>query len=63
MKNSKDYSKKVQKLYRSLKKKHPKRQKVAYEDPAEALVYGIVSERISEKETTAAREEPSGSEK
>jgi len=54
MKDSQDYSKKVQKLYRSLKKKYGKVEKVTYEDPADAVVYGILSERMSEKLATAA---------
>jgi len=54
MKDSQDYSKKVQKLYRSLKKKYGKVEKVTYEDPADAVVYGILSERMSEKPATAA---------
>lgn len=47
MKNSKEYSKKVHELYRSLKGKRPKVQRVIYDEPVEALVYGIVSENIS----------------
>ncbi len=48
MKNSKEYSKKIQKLYRSLKREYPKVQKVIYEEPAESLVYAVVSENTSE---------------
>jgi len=48
MKNSREYSQKLRKLYRSLKSKHPKPQPAAYEEPVDALVCGILSEKISE---------------
>jgi len=51
MKNSKEYSQKVHKLYRLLKRKYQKPQRVIYERIVEALVYAIVSENMSE--TTA----------
>jgi len=54
MKNSKEYSQKVHKLYRSLKRKYPKTQKVVYDEPIEALVYAIVSETMSETATKSA---------
>ena len=47
MKNSSEYSQKVQKLHRSLKRKHLNVQPVSYEDPVEALIYAVVSEHIS----------------
>ena len=47
MKNSKEYSKKVQKLYRTLKSKYSKPKKVVYDEPIDALVYAIVSENTS----------------
>jgi endonuclease III len=47
MKNSKEYSKKVRELYRSLKAKNPKVKKVVYDEPADALVYAIVGENMS----------------
>lgn len=47
MKNSKDYSRKVQKLYRDLKRQYQKPQKVEYALLLDALVYAIVSENIS----------------
>ncbi len=46
MKNSKKYAKEIGKLYRSLKKKHPKAKVVEYEEPVEALVYAVVSEDV-----------------
>lgn len=49
MKNSKEYSQKVHKLYRSLKRKYPKVKKVCYDEPTDAFVYAIISENISEK--------------
>jgi endonuclease III len=48
MKNSREYSQRVRKLYRSLKSKHAKPQPAVYEEPVDALVCGILSERISE---------------
>lgn len=48
MKDSKECSRKVHKLYRSLKRKYPKSQKVVYDEPVDALVYAIVSENMSE---------------
>ena len=54
MKNSKEYSKKVLRLYRSLKPKYPKVEKVVYEEPVDALVYGIIAENITEAAAQAA---------
>ncbi len=54
MKNSKDYAKKVQKLYRSLKRQYPKAEPVFFEDPADAVVYGVVSENLKGKAAQAA---------
>ena len=54
MKNSKEYSKKVHKLYRSLKRKYRKVQEVIYDEPADAVVYAIVSENLSETATQSA---------
>jgi len=51
MKNSKEYSGKLHKLFRSLKRKYPKLQKVIYDEPTDALVYAIVSENMSETVT------------
>jgi len=51
MKNSKEYSKRVHKLYRSLKRKYPNVQRVVYDEPVDALVYAIISERMSEPAT------------
>ena len=51
MKNSKEYAKKIQKLYRSLKRGHPKVQRTVYDEPTDAIVYAVLSENMSE--TTA----------
>ncbi len=54
MKNSKEYSKKIQRLYRSLSRKYPKVQKVIHDEPADAIVYAIISAELSEKATATA---------
>jgi len=54
MKNSKEYSKKVHELYRSLKRKYPKVQRAIYNEPVEALVYAIISENMSETAAQSA---------
>jgi endonuclease III len=54
MKDSKEYSKKIQKLYRSLKQKPGKHAAVEYEEPVDALVFAIVSENITESQAHAA---------
>jgi hypothetical protein len=46
MKNSKTYGQKIGKLFRSLKQKYPKVRKIDLDDPADAVVYAIVSEHI-----------------
>jgi len=51
MKNSKDYSKKIQKLYRTLSRKYPKVQKVSHEKVIDAMVFAIISDQMSEKQT------------
>ena len=53
MKNSTQYSQKVKKLYRSLKRGHPSVQQAIYDEPADAVVYGVISENI-----TAAAAQP-----
>ncbi|MHC4212071.1 MAG: hypothetical protein ACYSWP_01735 [Planctomycetota bacterium] len=54
MKDSKEYSPKIKKLYRSLKKKHSKVELPVYEDPVEALVYGLVCEKMTQSVTDSA---------
>lgn len=48
MKNSKEYAQRLQKLYRELKRKHPKVEPATYDDPAEALISGIIREGMKE---------------
>jgi len=47
MKNSKEYAQKIRSLYRSLKQKYSKPRPPVYEDPIEALIYGIISENTT----------------
>ncbi|MGA1980627.1 MAG: hypothetical protein ABSG99_08740 [Sedimentisphaerales bacterium] len=54
MKDSKEYSEKIHKLYRSLKHKYPGVQKAIYEEPVDALVYAIISAELSEAESQSA---------
>ena len=54
MKNSKDYAEKIKKLHRSLKRSAKKVTPVSYDDPVEAVIYGILSERVSERQAQAA---------
>lgn len=51
MKDSKNYSQKIQKLYHTLSRTYPKVQKVSYEKAIDAIVYAIVSTEMSEKAT------------
>lgn len=57
MKNSKEYAQRLQRLYRELKRANPKVERPTYEDPAEALICGIISERLSEGATSRALRE------
>jgi endonuclease-3 len=50
MKDSKEYSDKVKKLFKSLKRQHPKQEKKVYAEPVDALVYAVLSEHVTEKE-------------
>jgi len=54
MKNSKEYSKKIQRLHRSLSRKYPKVQKVIHDEPTDAITYAIISAELSEKAAAAA---------
>jgi len=54
MKNSKEYSKKIRDLCRSLKTKHPKVKKITYDEPADALVYAIIGENMNTQSTESA---------
>jgi endonuclease III len=48
MKNSKEHAQRLQRLYRELKRTYPQVARTTYEDPVEALICGIISERMSE---------------
>ncbi|HUW20592.1 MAG TPA: hypothetical protein VMW16_14945 [Sedimentisphaerales bacterium] len=54
MKSSKEYSQKLRKLYRSLRRTHPRMQSVTYDEPVDALVYAVLSEKISETQAQSA---------
>jgi len=54
MKNSKEYATRLQKLYRGLKRAHPKVEAVTHDDPLEALIYGIIGEYTSDAATAKA---------
>ncbi len=54
MKDSKEYSKKVGKLYRLMKANRSKIKKVTYDSVADALVYAIVSENMSDSSAEGA---------
>ena len=54
MKNNKEYSPKIKSLYRSLKREYSRPEKVVYDEPLEALIYGIISENVSESAAQSA---------
>ncbi len=54
MKNSKDYSKKILALHRTLRRKHPKVQEARDKEVTDAIICAIVSSELSEKAATAA---------
>ena len=54
MKNSKEYAEKIKKLHRSLKRSAKKATPVSYDDPVEAVIYGILSEKVTERQAHAA---------
>jgi len=56
MKNSKQYSKKVEALYRKLKRRYPKVKKIVYDNPVDAVVNGIISEKMTESAAQAVIE-------
>ena len=57
MKNSKEYSKKIQTLYRALSHKHPKAHQAPYDEVVDSILYAILSAELNEKsaETTMSR--------
>lgn len=54
MKNSKEYSGKIQQLYRTLSRKHPKVQTVNHEEVVDAVVYAMICEELPEQAADAA---------
>ncbi|MGA2092052.1 MAG: hypothetical protein ABSH16_01410 [Sedimentisphaerales bacterium] len=54
MKDSSQYAKKVQRLYRKLKRRAGKGAVLTYEEPVDALVYAVVSEKITESQAESA---------
>jgi endonuclease III len=50
MKDSKLYTEKIKRLHRTLKRTGSKIQPVTYEDPLEALVFGLLSEPVTESQ-------------
>ena len=54
MKNSREYARKVQKLYGALKRQYPKVETVTYDEPVEAVVYAILSEKMTEAAARSA---------
>jgi len=47
MKNSRQHAQRLRKLHKGLKRAHSKIEPVNHEDPIDALIYGVVSERMS----------------
>ncbi len=54
MKDSKEYSKRIQKLYRSLRRTRQKRQKPEYVEPVDAVIYAVLSENLTEPHARTA---------
>jgi len=54
MKNSREYAKKIQTLYRTLSRKHPKVPKADRDDVVDSIVYAIISAELSEKAADSA---------
>ena len=60
MKNSKEYSKKIQSVYRTLSQKHPKVQKVSHEQVVDAIIHALVNEQLTEQEAESAMQRFAG---
>jgi endonuclease III len=54
MKNSRQHAQRLQRLYRNLKRIHSRVEPVSHDDPVDALIYGVVSERMSAPAAEAA---------
>ena len=51
MKNSKEYSQKIQKLFRNLKREYGKVEDPSHGTVVEALIYAVIAEKLTESET------------
>lgn len=60
MKNSKEYSKKIQGLYRTLSQKHRKVQKVSHEEVVDAIIHAFVSAQLTEQGAESAMQRFAG---
>ena len=54
MKNSREYARKLQKLYGALRRQYPKVESVTYDEPVEAAVYAILSVKMTEAASLSA---------
>lgn len=54
MKESREYSKKVQKLYRTLKRQPARHTGAEFDEPVDAIVYAVVSENMTEAQAQSA---------
>ncbi len=57
MKNSREYAQRLRKLFRGLKRVHPKVERTPFDDPAEALICGVISENMRESSAQKALKE------
>jgi endonuclease III len=54
MRKSREYAQRLQRLYRGLKREHAKIESVIHDDPVDALIYGVISERMRASAAEAA---------
>jgi endonuclease III len=54
MKDSREYSHKIKEFYRWLRREYDKPEKIVYDEPVDALVYAVTSERLTEMESQFA---------
>ncbi len=54
MRKSREYAQRLKRLYRGLKREHAKIEPVTHDDPVDALIYGVISERMSTSATESA---------
>jgi len=47
MKKSREHAQRLQRFYRALKRDHAKIEPVSHDDPVDALIYGVVSEKMT----------------